>query len=308
MEMAFACLGPGAEPLSAQAKKESAPAIVLDEFNAEYTLQRRAFQADLVSLSRWVGAAYSLLQWWKLRRYEAIICRQAHAVLAVSSEDKQALLALHPALPIVVVPNGVDMEVYQPAQRIEGGEHASSAVGPTLLFTGTMDFRPNVDAVQWFCREVLPKIWRRAPGARLLIVGRDPTPEVQALAQEGVVVTGQVEDDRPYFGQASVYVVPMRFGGGVRLKVLQAMASGVPVVSTPMGVQGISAVPGRHFLLATSPEEFAARVVELLEDPLLRARLAQEARLLVEQLYDWRVQAPKLEEVYERLRQRLERR
>ncbi|MBI4497829.1 MAG: glycosyltransferase [Chloroflexi bacterium] len=312
------------------------PALVLDAFNAEYLLQRRAFLVDLGRPDRWPVAAYSLVQWHRLRRYEQDICRRAAAVLAVSEADRQALLALvgaqgrsegkdcrgerrawatpgrpglqagiqqctddRPLAPggkVALVPHGVDTARYRPPSEPVPG-HA-----PELLFTGTMDYRPNVDAITWFCTHVLPRVRERVPDVRLTIVGRDPTAAVRALAGPSVTVTGAVTDDLPYFQRASAFVLPMRYGGGVRLKLLQALACGLPVVSTPLGTDGVAACHGEHLLLAERPEEFAQAVVRVLADPALAARLGRSGRALVAERYTWEAAASLVEDVYEELR------
>ncbi|MBI4301866.1 MAG: glycosyltransferase, partial [Chloroflexi bacterium] len=276
--------------------KRKLPPVVLDDHNAEYRLQEEAFALDRRYPQRWLGAFYSWMQWHKLLSYEKAACRRAQAVIAVSEEDRQALLQLNTQLDVTVVPNGVDVEYYQNL----GPPPAVSDLN--LLFTGTMDFRPNVDAVVWFCQDVLPRIQRHVSHLRFLIVGQSPNATVRRLIGPGVVVTGAVPDVRPYMAQASVYVVPMRIGSGVRLKALEAMAYGIPVVSTKVGVQGIAVTPSRHFLLADRAQEFAAQVVKLLTDSSRRQSLAQEAQKLLRERYDWQVIVPRLEEVYLRVR------
>jgi polysaccharide biosynthesis protein PslH len=236
------------------------PFTVFDNHNAEYLLQWRAFQTDVRFPKRWPGAAYSLAQSWKLRRYERRLCASHDRIIFVSEEDRRSLVEDVAGSPSFVIPNGVDCAYYP----FQGGALSNDA-GGQIIFTGTMDFRPNVDAVVWFCREVLPRVRARVPNVSFVIVGKSPTPVVQALAGEyGVVVTGAVDDVRPYMSQASVYAIPMRMGGGVRLKALEAMAFGLPVVSTSLGCAGIEAVPGEHFLLADSPVAFAAQITGLL--------------------------------------------
>lgn len=268
-------------------------AIVLDEHNAEYVLQQRAFEIDRTMPARWVGAFYSLVQWQKLRRYEADICRRVDAVVVVSEADKEALETITRLPRVAVVPNGVDVDYFK-LNEPEAEEKA-----PTLLFTGTMDFRPNVDAVNWFCKEILPLIHQEIPEAEFYVVGRDPLPSVLELGRDPrVFVAGFVEDVRPYFRQASVYVVPMRFGGGIRFKVLEAMAAGVPVVSTTMGAEGIEVESERHLVVADDPDSFAQCVVRLLREKGRRRAMIENARSVIERKYDWRNIVPKLEELY----------
>jgi sugar transferase (PEP-CTERM/EpsH1 system associated) len=265
------------------------PRVILDDINAEYLLQKRAFETDLRHL-RWLGAAYSLIQWRKLRRYEAWACRRADQVVAVSEADKEALRRLAPGLPVSVVPNGVDTRYYQPAEGETDG---------SLVFTGKMDFRPNVDGVLWFFERIWPPVKGRLPQARLLVVGRNPSPRLSPLLQDPqVTVTGFVPDVRPYIARANVYLVPLRMGGGTRLKVLEAMAMGKAIVSTSLGCEGIKTT-GQELVIADNPSDFARRVIDLWGDEKRRKGLGVAARRLAKK-YDWKVITPLLEQVYEK--------
>jgi sugar transferase (PEP-CTERM/EpsH1 system associated) len=279
------------------------PAVVFDNLNVEYQLQRRACLTDLREPRRLHAAAYSAVQWRRLRHYEARLCREAAAVVAVSDTDAALLRRLAPEGRFLVLPNGVDTAAFAFRPPVDG-DAAGPDTAPTLLFTGTMDFRPNVDAVLWLAEAILPRLRRARPDLRCLVVGKSPDPRLLAAArrQPGLVVTGAVPDVRPYLARAAVYVVPMRMGSGVRLKVLEAMAAGVPVVSTPMGLEGIAATPGEHAAVAETPEAFAGAVLRLLDDPAQRARQARQARALVEAGYDWDRLAPALPALYTELR------
>ena len=266
---------------------------VFDEHNAEYVLQQRAFETDVRRPRKWLGALYSFIQWHKLVGYERRCLRAFDAVVAVSETDRDALLRLAPDLNISIVPNGIDTEFNAPRPP-----HTPTTF--TLVFTGTMDFRPNVDAVTWFCAHVLPLIEEQVPDVRFTIVGVNPKKAVQRLAADpAVVVTGWVPDVRSYIQEAAVYVVPLRMGGGTRFKVLEAMALGVPIVSTRVGCEGIDLVPGEEALLADEPAAFAAAVVSLLRDPARGAEMTRRARRRVEAHYDWRAIVPRLARVYE---------
>jgi len=278
--------------------------FVFDDHNAEYVLQRRAFETDVRRPSRWPGALYSFVQWQKLRRYEAEACRRFDRVVAVSAADAAALSCLVPGLSVTIVPNGVDTEYFKPqgAGGKEQGEDKALPFAPCLLplvFTGKMDFRPNVDAVLWFCDEVLPLVQREIPTVHFYIVGRDPNRRVLSLKENPkVTVTGYVEDVRPYIARSAVYVVPLRMGGGTRLKVLEAMAMGKAIVSTSLGCEGIE-LTSRELAIADIAEEFAGQIIGLLCDEARRRVLGQVARRLVEACYDWRFIVPKMEQVYE---------
>lgn len=267
---------------------------VFDDHNCEYLLQQRTFLTDLYSPVRWPEAAYSFIQWQRLRRYEAEVCRRADEVLAVSQPDAEALMKLDPELKVAVIPNGIDTQAYRPATG--AGE---TATGNTLVFTGTMDFRPNVDAVLWFARQVLPRIQTRVPDVRFLVVGQRPHRRLDPLRRNpAITLTGWVEDVRPYFAKATVYVAPLRMGGGTRLKILEAMAMGKPIVATSLGAEGYPVRDGRELILADTPAAFAEGVIVLLRDEARRATLRQTARTFVEGRYDWKAIVPRVEEVY----------
>lgn len=277
-------------------------ALVFDEHNAEYLLQRRVFENELRLGGSPVGAAYSLLQWRKLQRYEARIARRADEVVAVSEADRQAIIKLAPGASVSVVPNAIDLADY-----LATGRPRELAWPPVVLFTGKMDFRPNIDAVVWFCRRVFPLVRLIRPDARFQIVGRDPVEAVRRLADlPGVEVIGPVENDRQYLSAAAVFVVPMRAGGGVRIKILQAMAAGVPLVATTLGYEGIAATPGHELVVADEPAEFARAVVDLLNvspdntESRQTELMIERARSLVAARYDWRMLTEPLDVIYRR--------
>jgi sugar transferase (PEP-CTERM/EpsH1 system associated) len=280
--------------------------FVFDDHNCEYLLQQRAFQTDLKIPKRWPGAAYSFVQWRKLRAFEASICRAADRVVAVSDADAAALQRLTPGLDVTVVPNGIDAESYAPSPiplplSTWGDAQArgqQEGEGYSLVFTGTMDFRPNVDAALWFAREVLPLVRQQEPGARFVVVGQKPHRRLDVLRErDDVALTGAVDDTRPYIAGAAVYVVPLRMGGGTRFKILEAAAMGKAMVSTSLGCEGFPVKNGRELLTADSPREFADAVTALLRDSARRAELGINARALAK-AYDWKNIIPKMEAVY----------
>ncbi len=271
------------------------PLVVFDNLNCEYLLQKRAFLTDLRAPVRWPGAAYSFIQWQRLRRHEAQVCRRADRVLAVSEVDAQMLRQLVPELDVTVVPNGVDTQTYQPVPPDPDLQIPQNS----LVFTGTMDFRPNVDAVLWFAQKVLPAVQAEVPDVRLFVVGQRPHRRLEGLRDDpAVTLTGWVKDTRPHIATAAVYVAPLRIGGGTRLKLLEAMAMGKPIVATRLGAEGYPVTDGRELLLADTPTDFAAAVVALLRAPAQRAELGQVARTFVEQQYDWQAIVPRVETVY----------
>lgn len=273
------------------------PRLVLDQFNAEYLLQRRAALNDLhqglaLRPHSLVKGLYSLLQWYKLARYERSLLARFDLVTVVSEEDRAHLARLRPKAEerLAVVPNGVDTEQVAP------GAVRGDMGGATMVFTGTLDYRPNIDALRWFTTEVLPLIRARKPMARLLIVGRSAGPEVRALIGEAVELVGEVVDVAPYIDGAALYVVPMRIGGGSRLKLLEALAMAAPIVSTPMGAEGLPGLRDHvHLLLAEQPQAFAAAALRLMAEPKLGRQLGAMGRAHVVDHYDWRTITPRLE-------------
>jgi glycosyltransferase involved in cell wall biosynthesis len=221
-------------------------------------------------------------------------------VTCVSAEDAAALCALVPELTPVLVPNGIDVEEYtEHATRIT--QHVSAIVNgpPSVVFTGKMDYRPNVDAVLWFARQVWPHIRARRPEARFVVVGQKPTGPVQALdGRDGIEVTGAVDDARPFIAGTDVYVAPLRMGGGTRFKLLEAMALARPVVATTIGAEGFPVQPGRELLVADSPVEFARAVLGVLDDAAQAQALGRAGRAFVQAHYDWSVIIPALEASY----------
>ena len=212
--------------------------------------------------------------------------------LTVSELDRQLLLASNPRLCVDVIPNGVDTEKFQPLPLpIED-------TSPSLLFLGNMGYPPCVDAALYFCKEIFPLIRQSKNKAEFWIVGRDPRPEVLELNGDQVHVTGRVDDVLPYYQKCPICVVPLRAGGGTRLKILEAMALGRPIVSTTIGCEGLDVVDGEHLLIANTPAEFAEKTVRLLNDHQLYQRLSVNGRHLVEQQYGWDNITAKLMGIY----------
>lgn len=273
-------------------------ALIFDAHNAETTLQQRALAADWGRPRRWPAALYSWIQVGRLRRYEAWALRQADAVVAVSDDDRQALEALLPEYgpPLRVIPNCIDVGEY-------GSEPVSGAGGEPprfdVVFSGKMDYRPNVDAALWFAEAVWPLVRQARPEATWAVVGQKPHARLAALDDvPGVTVTGWVEAVQPYLAGAGVYVMPFRVGSGTRLKLIEAMAAGCAIVSTQVGAEGFAVENGRQLLLADRPEDMATAIVALLEDEAARRRMGQAARVFIQQ-YDWRQIIPRFAEVYD---------
>jgi len=226
-------------------------------------------------------AKWNIGQVRQLRKDVLPLC---DVILSVSEEDAVKTREVAPSdVPVWVVPNGVDLDQFE-------FENSTSRRGALdrILFVGSMDVEMNVDAVTWFAEEILPRIRGRVPGVVFDIVGRSPTSGVQKLGrQDGVHVTGRVDDLQPYYNRASVAVIPSRLGGGTKLKVPEAMAAGVPVVATSIGAQGLAVEDEKHILIANEEGRFADAVVSLLENSKQRIQLVQAARNRVEDRYSW---------------------
>lgn len=253
-----------------------APPVVVDLHNVYSALCRRAAAEERrAALRPWLFREALLLE--RMERRAA--CR-SDGVLAVSEGDAARIEALG-ARRVSVVPNGVSCSTYADLPC------AGRTGGPLLLYVGAMSWPPNAAAARHLATDVLPKVRAVHPGARLRIVGADPPPEVAALARAGgVEVAGRVPDVRPHLAAAHALTVPLEAGGGTRLKIIEAFAAGLPVVSTPVGCEGLEVADGEHLVVAPR-ERFAAAVISLLGDPARAARLAERARSLARERYDW---------------------
>jgi sugar transferase (PEP-CTERM/EpsH1 system associated) len=261
--------------------------VVIFTHNVEAEIWRRHAETQTGRIGRFLYA----VQYRRMLRFEERALAGADGVLAVSDADRDTLTRLYPEAarePIHVVPTGVDTEFFQSTPSPPGSR--------SLVFTGSMDWLPNEDAIVYFCREILPVIRTQEPEVTLSIVGRAPTSRVVRLGDEpGVTVTGRVDDVRPYMAGASVYVVPLRIGGGTRLKIFEAMAMGKAVVSTSVGAEGLPVRNGEHLVLADEPCAFADAVVQLMRDGNRRQALESAARRLVVERHDWSSVAGELE-------------
>ena len=266
--------------------------IAFDDHNCEYVLQRRTAGSDWLQPLRWPSALYSSIQWRRLRRYEAEVCTRADVVVAVSAADAAALRAVVPTLDPLVIPNGIDVAAY--AEAIPTAEAVPTALAqPAFVFTGTMDFRPNVDGVLWFANLVWPRIRAALPEAHFYIVGRRPHRRLNALRKHpGITITGSLDDTRPHIRGAAVYVVPLLVGGGTRLKLLESTAMGKAVVATSLAAEGF-VEPERAMVLADTAATFADACIALARDADARAVWGSRARAYV-QAYDWAKLLPPL--------------
>jgi sugar transferase (PEP-CTERM/EpsH1 system associated) len=226
----------------------------------------------------------------RLREYEASVARWARLCVLATGVEETLLRSFAPWANTAVVSNGVDLEHLSPEKR--------AIDEPILIFTGAMDYLPNIDAVEYFCTDIFPRVRKAIPESRFFIVGQNPAPSVLRLSKiPGVTVTGPVPDVRPFYGRAAVCVAPLRIARGVQNKILQAMAMGLPVIATHRACQGIEAQPGKDLLIADDSEAFAEKTVELLRKPETRAALGQRARSFVEARHSWDASLAKLEDL-----------
>jgi sugar transferase (PEP-CTERM/EpsH1 system associated) len=224
----------------------------------------------------------------RLQTAEAGIARWADLCLLATPAEEALLRSFAPWARTAVVQNGIELEYFRPVER--------ATLSPAIIFTGAMDYLPNIDAVRYFCAEMLPLVRRHIPQAGFYIVGLNPATEVRRLAEiPGVVVTGTVPDVRPYYGRTSVCVAPLRMGRGVQNKVLQAMAMGLPVVASSVAQRGLEATPGRHLHVEDEPAAFADRVVGLLTSAAENEAMAKHGRTFVESHHAWHVSCGRLE-------------
>ncbi len=241
-----------------------------------------------------VEGGRALMQLKGLKRFESDMYADADKVLALTPEGKDELLAIRGDLDISVVPHGVDVDGFRPAaDRVD---HP-----PTVMFLGNFPHDPNRDAMVFFAENAWPLVKQDVPNARFLVVGRGPTPDMLELAKRdpSIVITGEVADVKPHFHESDVFVCPVRTGGGFRGKVLEAMASGVPVVSTALGAEGFPASSGENILLAETPAGLASETIRLLKDVALRDRIAARAREIMVEQFSWQKGVEILEEVLE---------
>ncbi|MCC7124647.1 MAG: glycosyltransferase [Acidobacteria bacterium] len=262
---------------------------VLTHHNIESMLMARRAAVE----RSWAARAFLRREAAKLRTHEMTVTRAYDVNVVVSPNDERTLLEMTPGLRTAVVPNGVDVDYFRP----EPGRRQT----PTLIYTGGMNMFANRDAVLHFTTDIWPRITARVPEVRFLAIGQDPPPELraQAAVDPRIVVAGFVQDIRPHVDDAAVYVVPLRVGGGTRLKVLDAMAMGKAIVSTTVGSEGIEGEVGTHRLIGDTPEAFADAVVTLLNDEDRRRSLGAAARALAETRYSWGIIGQRLLGAYE---------
>jgi polysaccharide biosynthesis protein PslH len=268
------------------------PIRVLDEHNLEFDLRRQQASTEQGVARR----VHNIANWPKVRREELGAFCAFDGVVFCSDNDETRARALVPQLRSTVVPNAVDVDYFNAATA---GLPPSD--GRTVMFFGAIDYFPNLDGLRYLHREVWPLVERSHPHARLKIVGQHPTPEVKTYAGPHIDVTGKVDDLRPHLASSACTIVPLRIGGGTRLKILESMAMARPVVSTTLGAEGIEARSGKEILLGDNPQTLAAHIGRILDNPALGAELGARGRALVEERYCWAAAARRLETFWQNL-------
>ncbi|MBK8027887.1 MAG: glycosyltransferase [Chloroflexi bacterium] len=268
--------------------------LVYDAHNAEFALQRSMAQVEGMSMWRLPAALYSRTQVRRIMRFERSICEQANGVIAVSPEDASHLCQLGMKTPVFTLPNGIFTEDYA------SSDNRLELTGIPLVFTGKMDYRPNVDAIQWFAEAIFPDIRARHSSASLYVVGQAVHNKLLTLQESNpaIAFTGWVESVKPFLHHARVFVAPLRMGSGTRLKILEAMAAGCAIVATTVAASGLDAAAHEALILADKAADFSAAVNHLIEDSAACQKLSATARQFVRDRYDWSVLAPQLKRIY----------
>jgi sugar transferase (PEP-CTERM/EpsH1 system associated) len=261
--------------------------LVLDEHNLEFEALERTARMESSPLRKFFNSAEAV----KFKREEMAAWLRADLCLFTSKREADLMRTLSPETAALAVPNGVDLEYFQPS--------AAPTQPGSIVFTGTLAYRPNVDAVNHLVREILPRVHRLRPDAVLTVVGGGVSRSIERLAGPAVVITGRVPDVRPFIERAAVMVAPLRIGSGTRLKVLEALASAKAMVSTTLGCEGIEVKGGEHLAIADDPQNFADEVVRLLNDREAAAAMGARGRALVERLYGWPALASEMEQALE---------
>ncbi len=275
------------------------PKVIFDAHNAVWTIVER-----MKENARWFLKPVLAVEAKRVKKYEGELLQNVDHVLAVTDIDRGLLEdALHflpqakssdYVSPITVIPIAVDTEKLQPVNRTPGSKN--------IVTLGTLHYPPNADGIRWFFNEVFPLVLKRVPDATLTIIGKNPPPDFLELAERNpgkIRVTGYVQNLVPYLQESALMVVPVRAGGGMRVRILEAFAYGMPVVTTTVGLEGIQAIRDQHVLVADSPADFANCTSELLENVSLQEKLAFNGRELVTQKYDWQAVLSAMRPIYE---------
>lgn len=266
-------------------------ATVLFQHNVEAMIWKRHYEVQTNAARK----AYLFRQWRKMFDFEKKACPEFDCVVAVSREDREMMQQQYGVENVYDVPTGVDTAFFRPSGELARKPH-------NLVFTGSMDWLPNEDAIRYFTEQIMPRIRQEVPDVTLTVVGRDPYPGLVELSKRdaSVIVTGRVEDVRPYMEEASAYIVPLRIGGGTRLKIYEAMAMEKAIVSTSIGAEGLPVTNGEEIVLADTPESFADAVVKLLKNADLADEIGQCAAARVRKEFGWESVADSFAAICER--------
>ncbi len=273
---------------------------VLDEHNIVSNQVKTSIAAEHNHLKKW----YMQFQLGKTLRYESETCPKMNQCFVCSDIDKDYLLDMAPDAAVTTIPNGVDLDYFGDRSWFDSARHAQEPY--SIVFVGMLDYGPGGVAIRYFCQEILPLLQRRIPGIRFYVIGQNPPTYLKTLAAQNpdnIVLTGRVDDIRPYVARSKVFVVPLRSGSGTRLKILDAMAMGIPVVSTSIGAEGLEVESGQHILLADTPETFSEAVLRLLQDEPFAVVIRENARQFVSETYSWNTIWVALLAAYSRLQQ-----
>lgn len=267
----------------------NSPAIkIIDSHNVEYDNFKR-----MAKVKNPFKKLFYHLEAYKFYREETAVCEQQDALLVTSKRDISIFNQTLPYVSKYLVPNGVDTNYFRPFK--------TRPVPHSMVFVGMMKYVPNYDGITWFLDEVFPKVLEKVPDATITIVGKNPPQSISSRANENIIVTGFVEDTRPYIEKSAVYVVPLRMGGGTRLKIMEALAVKIPIVTTSIGCEGIDVVNGQSILIADDPDEFADRVLELFANPNRAAGITDRGFELVKSKYRWESIGRQMDRAYNEL-------
>jgi polysaccharide biosynthesis protein PslH len=270
------------------------PELVIPVLLSEPAIEYIAWARHARVAQPWYTRPGIALEAFKMRLWEPGIWGQAEMVGAMSAIDAKLIGRAAPKAEVTLTPNGVDVDFFQPNPLVERDSC-------TAVYMGDYKYFPNSDAVLYFAEEILPLVRAKRPDFRLVVLGKDPSPEIQALQSEPVIVTGLVDDTRPYLQNSAVFICPLRSGSGTRFKLMEALACGCPVVSTTLGCEGLGAVDGEHMLIRDEPQAFADAVVELLENPTLGRKIGQQGRNWVAQNHAWSHSAALVRNAYAKM-------
>jgi len=263
---------------AANVPRNLASPTILFQHNVEAMIWKRHYEIQ----TNLIKKVYLYNQWQKMRSFEQHMCRDFDCVIGVSAEDREQMKRDYGAQTVFDVPTGVDTDYFQP-RGVQPSAHS-------MVFTGSMDWLPNEDAIKYFMGAIMPLIKKKVPDATLTVVGRNPPPALVELSNEdpSLIITGRVEDVRPYIEESAAYIVPLRIGGGTRLKIFEAMAMERAVVSTTVGAEGLPVSNGIELLVADEPAAFANAVITLLTNSSYAVQLGQRAASIVRQNHGWR--------------------